>query len=177
MSILFLNIKDVSRHLTKNFSTKEVIKASHPEENSDIVFLDQKVINVAQYIRDALNAPVGINSAFRSPEFNATLEGSVKNSQHLSGRALDLSSKDIVEFMEIAKETKNEHWVKMYDLGLRGLGLYSWGVHIDSRESINVAFWDYRKKKELKQLTKPLWAVGLLILFIWISKKRSSLAV
>ncbi|WP_052143563.1 YcbK family protein [Wocania ichthyoenteri] len=168
MSLLFLNIKNAYYNITENFNTSEIIKASH--SNDDIVLIDKKVVEVAQYIRTALKTPVGINSAFRSPEYNATLEGSAKNSQHIHGKALDLRGNGIVEFMEEAYRTKNEHWVKMYDLGLRGLGFYSWGVHIDTRDSISVANWDYRKKKVL---IKSIWSLILAIILIWIIKKQS----
>lgn len=167
MSILFLNKTAPSFKITENFSSSEIINASHTE--NDIVLIDKKVVEVAQYIRTALSVPLTVTSANRSKTYNAGIAGSSKNSQHIGGRALDLKGTGLLEFMLKSYEEKNEHWQAMYNLGLRGLGFYDWGVHIDTRESIRVANWDYRLKK--KVLTGSLWGL-LIFILIWITGKR-----
>ena len=140
-----INLTD-NYNLTTNFHSSEIIGASHfPDSETSIVF-DFAVVDVAQYIRNAIARPVTINSAFRNLDYNKSI-GSNDSSQHPKGTALDLSAVGIVDFMETARNENNHHWKRMVELGLRGLGLYDWGVHIDTRSQNNVSFWDDRKKK------------------------------
>lgn len=129
--------------ITKNFNSSEIDKASHYESALGFEF-DRNIVDVAQYVRDVLQVPVSINSAFRSKEYNATIENSAKNSQHIQGKALDISGSGVVAFMRKAFTEKNSHWQAMERLGLNGIGFYSNFVHIDSRAD-NFAFWgDYK---------------------------------
>ena len=52
--------------------------------------IDQRVINMAQIIRDALGVPVKVNSGCRCDKHNAKV-GGVKGSKHTKGLAADLS--------------------------------------------------------------------------------------
>ena len=52
--------------------------------------IDQRVINMAQTIRDALGVPVRVNSGCRCEKHNAKV-GGVKGSKHTKGLAADLS--------------------------------------------------------------------------------------
>jgi hypothetical protein len=147
MSFLTININAAPVQLSRNFNSSEIVGASHPIEGENIILLDSRLIDIAQYIRDALGTPIKVNSAYRSPKYNASLRGSASNSQHIKGRALDLSGNGIVEFLETAYRTNNEHGKALYAMGLRGIGFYDWGAHIDTREQNRVSKWDYRKKK------------------------------
>ena len=52
--------------------------------------IDQRVINIAQKIRDKLGMPIHINSGYRCEKHNAAV-GGVKDSFHTQGTAADLS--------------------------------------------------------------------------------------
>ena len=151
-------------NVTKNFTSREVMGSS--VSDSGVFEMDQKVFDVAQYIRDAIEVPVNINSAFRSRKHNEAV-GGAKNSYHLTGQALDLSGDGIVEFMLEAYDTKNVHFNRMRSLGLGGLGIYDNYVHIDTRR-MNFAFWDLRKKKVFTMSIIPL----LIALVLWLFMKK-----
>lgn len=54
--------------------------------------IDQRVMNMAETIRSALNVPVRVNSGCRCELHNRNV-GGVKNSKHTKGLAADLSCK------------------------------------------------------------------------------------
>lgn len=70
---------------TKNFKVSE-FACHHCGKNE----IDQRVISMAQTIREALGQPVRVNSGYRCAEHNAKV-GGVKNSTHTRGLAADLS--------------------------------------------------------------------------------------
>ncbi len=72
-------------HDTKNFKVSE-FACKHCGENK----IDQRVLNMAQEIRDYLGVPVRVNSGYRCEEHNANV-GGVKGSKHTKGLACDLS--------------------------------------------------------------------------------------
>lgn len=149
MAIINLELNEPTFSLTQNFSNTEIINASHPEANATCIEIDILVVEIAQYIRENIGKPVFINSAYRNATHNATIEGASAVSQHMYGTALDLRGEGLYEFMREAYESKNEHWQFMSHLGLRGLGFYSWGVHIDVRTQDKLSLWGYKKKSEV----------------------------
>ena len=70
---------------TKNFKVSE-FACKHCGENK----IDQRVINMAQTIREAIGVPVRVNSGYRCSKHNAAV-GGVKGSYHTQGLAADLS--------------------------------------------------------------------------------------
>lgn len=70
---------------TKNFKVSE-FACKHCGENK----IDQRVINMAQEIRDKLGVAVRVNSGYRCEAHNARV-GGVKGSKHTKGLACDLS--------------------------------------------------------------------------------------
>ena len=54
--------------------------------------IDQRVLDMAQTIRDELGVPVRVNSGYRCDEHNRRV-GGVKGSKHTKGQAADLSCK------------------------------------------------------------------------------------
>ena len=87
-------------------------------------------------IRAVVGRPILVLSAYRTREHNRRV-GGARNSQHIYGRALDLGTptgwtRD--QFYQVIRgEAKHA--------GIRGLGKYSWGVHIDIRESERLIVW------------------------------------
>ena len=88
--------------------------------------IDMDMVKIADKIRAKIGKPITINSGLRCKTHNANV-GGVSNSQHLLGKAADLgcpSGCTPTQMASIAEEI-------MGDTG--GIGIYSWGIHIDTR--------------------------------------------
>ena len=126
--------------MTKNFSKSEFESKCGRDMPEEVYFNVVKVANQLQYLRDYLGKPIRVNSAYRSPEHNASV-GGVKTSQHLLGKAADIVVKDMptdVLYQYIEDAISNGEMLQ------GGLGLYDTFVHYDIRGT--KARWDYRKK-------------------------------
>ena len=89
--------------------------------------IDQRVINMAETIRQALGVPVRVNSGCRCEIHNKAV-GGVKSSKHLKGLAADLScSKGAIVMFETVKRLKADGKLPDLDYCIR----YKWGIHID----------------------------------------------
>lgn len=88
---------------------------------------DEKLVRTVDEIRHRLGRPIGIvdsgGSGVRCPEHNAEV-GGVANSEHLYGRAADLHC-----YSATPAELKAVAEAVMGATG--GIGLYSWGIHVD----------------------------------------------
>lgn len=87
----------------------------------------EEMVRTVDEIRRRLGVPVSIvdagGSGVRCPVHNANV-GGVANSEHLYGRAADLhSSASPARMKQVAEEV-------MGSTG--GIGLYSWGIHVDT---------------------------------------------
>ncbi len=84
------------------------------------------LIEVLEKIRKCLNAPVIINSGYRTPEWNAKV-GGAKCSYHMKGMAADIVVKGHTpkEVAKIASEIMKNHG---------GVIRYTNFVHVDVRE-------------------------------------------
>lgn len=90
--------------------------------------IDLGMVSIADAVRARLGRPVPVNSGLRCKQHNANV-GGVANSSHTGGTAADLGCPSGVtpqQMYDIAEDI-------MGDTG--GLGLYSWGIHIDSRST------------------------------------------
>ena len=88
--------------------------------------IDMSMVKIADKIREKIGKPITINSGLRCKTHNANV-GGVSNSQHLYGNAADLgcpSGCTPTQMASIAEDI-------MGDTG--GIGIYSWGIHIDTR--------------------------------------------
>lgn len=72
---------------TKNFKVSEFTCKCGCGQNE----IDQRVLNMAQEIRNELGVPVHVNSGFRCLNHNDNTKGAVKGSYHTKGLAADLS--------------------------------------------------------------------------------------
>jgi uncharacterized protein YcbK (DUF882 family) len=126
--------------MTKNFKLKEFKCKDGSKMPIDVYGNVVKLAGQLQILRDYLDRPITINSAYRSPKHNAKIGGS-KTSQHLLGKAADITVKGL---------TPQEVFIVIEDLidrGLMlqgGLGLYDTFVHYDIRKTR--ARWNYKKK-------------------------------
>ena len=117
--------------LTKNFSRSEFDSHDGSDMPQDVLLNIQKLANQLQVLRDAIGLPIRINSGYRSPAHNKLI-GGVSNSQHLLGKASDIS----VEGM-IPKKVA-EHIEKLIcsgDMLQGGLGIYNTFCHYDIRKT------------------------------------------
>ena len=92
------------------------------------VDIDMNMVKIADKIRAKIGKPITINSGLRCKTHNENV-GGVSNSQHLLGKAADLgcpSGFTPTQMASIAEEI-------MGNTG--GIGIYSWGIHIDTRST------------------------------------------
>lgn len=117
--------KDGEKKLSSNFRVKEFAC----KDGSDAVLVAPRLVMVLQSIRDHFDAPVSINSGYRTPQYNAKV-GGVDQSQHCYGTAADIAVKGVgVETVEAYARKIMPDW--------GGVGIYkSQGfVHVDVREA------------------------------------------
>tara|TARA_B110000285_G_scaffold135820_1_gene152205 strand:+ start:181 stop:552 length:372 start_codon:yes stop_codon:yes gene_type:complete len=119
--------------MTNNFSLKEFESKDGSKMPSDVYLNIVKLVGQLQFLRDYTGRAITVNSGYRSPEHNAKI-GGVKNSQHLLGKAADIT----IEGLKPAEVNRiiNE----LIDMGLMlqgGLGLYEKKgfVHYDIRKT------------------------------------------
>jgi hypothetical protein len=91
--------------------------------------VDPRARAMLMKVQSQFGRQLNVNSGYRSPEYNASLNGSAKNSYHMQGMALDISWSGI-------NPTTREEFVRIARAqGFRGIGRYgpSAGnfVHID----------------------------------------------
>ena len=93
--------------------------------------IDQRVMNMAQALRDELGVPVQVNSGCRCEKHNADPKvGGVKNSKHTKGLAADLAcSKGNKALYTAAKKLYAEG--KLPDLDYCRIRGYKTWIHID----------------------------------------------
>lgn len=124
--------------LTENFSREEFDCADGSEMPTDVQLNVAELAVQLEIIRAHFNAPIKINSAYRSPEHNESVGGS-KNSQHLLGKAADIvvkgvSPDDVADAIDFLIATG------MLKEG--GLGRYNTFTHYDIRGER--ARWNYK---------------------------------
>ncbi|HEX8577106.1 MAG TPA: D-Ala-D-Ala carboxypeptidase family metallohydrolase [Flavobacterium sp.] len=117
--IIFDADADLEFQVLKNFNLLELLtknkKVSYTKLNLNILL-------ELQSLREKWGSPIGINSSYRSKDYNDKMEGA-KASQHLISNALDtfpINGK-IKEYQKFIKENKKTG----------GVGMYKTFVHID----------------------------------------------
>ena len=117
--------KDGEKKLSSNFKVKEFAC----KDGSDAVLVAPRLVMVLQSIRDHFGAPITINSAYRTPQYNAKV-GGAGQSQHCYGTAADITVKGVGVDTVAAYARKI-----MPDWG--GVGSYKTQgfTHIDVRET------------------------------------------
>lgn len=75
--------------LTKNFNLSEFDCKDGTEMPSELLTNVLELAESLQELREILNSPIRINSAYRSLQHNSKIGGST-NSQHLFGKAADI---------------------------------------------------------------------------------------
>lgn len=126
--------------LTKNFNKSEFDSKDGAEMPHEVLLKVMKLACFLQCLRDELNAPIAINSGYRSPSHNKRV-GGAQNSQHLTGNAADIVVKGFTP--EYVARTI-ERLILAGDMMQGGIGIYDRFVHYDIR-GIR-ARWDFRTK-------------------------------
>lgn len=110
------------RNITEHFRVREF----QCSDGSRPVFISQPLANLLEAIRQRIGRPLHIKSGYRTTAYNASLPGSSKTSKHCMGLAADIRADGIEprQLYNIACELLGDHG---------GVGLYSWGVHVDVR--------------------------------------------
>ena len=114
-------VKGSPVQLSTNFKSTEF--DCHGKGCCTKTLIDQKLIVYLQKIRNHFGKSVNINSGFRCKTHNASVGGASK-SNHMDGEAADIQING-VKPIEIAQYAES--------IGVLGIGVYSWGVHIDTR--------------------------------------------
>ena len=109
-----------------NFKVKEFAC----NDGTDKILIDSELVEKLQIIREHFAKPLFINSAYRTSTYNKQV-GGANNSQHVLGKAADVRIPNIAptKIAEFAKQ-----------IGFRGVGIYSWGCHLDTR--VNKSYWN-----------------------------------
>lgn len=90
--------------------------------------IDLTMVRYADEIRRRIGKPIGVNSGLRCSQWNQ-IQGGASSSQHMYGTAADLGKPSGVTVAEMAAIAEDV----IGDTG--GIGIYSWGIHIDSRKT------------------------------------------
>lgn len=111
---------DGEKQISKNFKVKEF----RCKDGSDKIIVDTDfVADKLQTIRNHFDAPVTINSAYRTENYNRMV-GGAKSSYHIKGCAFDIVVKGYTP-LEVAQYAQQ--------LGINGIIQYNTFVHVDSR--------------------------------------------
>ena len=120
--IPYSRAKEGNIKLSQNFKVSEF----RCKDNSDVIFVAPKLVEILQAIRNHYGKAVNINSGYRTVTYNKKVGGATY-SQHLYGTAADIritgvKPKDLAAYVETL----------MPNYG--GIGIYSNFVHVDVRE-------------------------------------------
>ena len=132
--------------LTKNFKLKEFeckgkLEGCYCRMPDDVYRNIKELAENLQIVRDELQEPITINSAYRCEAWNGINGGTLK-SQHLQGKAADIVVKNLTpdEVAIALDKLQQGGFIKC-----GGLGRYDTFTHIDIRGT--EARWDNRKNK------------------------------
>lgn len=113
--------------LSKNFKSTEF--DCHGAGCCGKTNIDEELVGILQQIRASFGQAVTINSGYRCNTHNKSVGGASK-SKHTVGMAADIVVKG-VKPEEVAKYAES--------IGVKGIGLYKWGCHVDTRTT--KSFW------------------------------------
>jgi uncharacterized protein YcbK (DUF882 family) len=118
--------------LTKDFNRSEFDCNDGSAMPKEVLLNIQKLANQLQVLRDCLGVPITVNSGYRSTSYNSKITGSSKNSQHILGKAADITAKG---YTPAQVNDRIEQLIKSGDMLQGGLGSYSTFTHYDIRKT------------------------------------------
>jgi len=116
----------------KYFKLKEFDQPGLPGSN---IHMDLNLLIILDKMRHRAGIPLKINSAYRSPEYNATLKNSSKTSAHCLGKAVDISATDSISRYKILEAAVH--------FGIQRIGISRNFIHIDIKENQVKLAWLY----------------------------------
>ena len=127
--------KDLDVVVTPNFKVREFCS---PRDSDNIFFpIGVELANGLQLMRDVLDRPIRITSAYRSPDYNKSI-GGAKYSRHMSGCAADIQV-DGITMLNLAGVAAM--------CGFQRIGISSNFVHIDTypptQKGLSIQGWHY----------------------------------
>ena len=117
--------------LTKDFNRSEFDCNDGSVMPKEVLLNIQKLANQLQVLRDCLGVTITVNSGYRSPSYNKKI-GGVSNSQHVIGKAADITAKG---YTPAQVNAIIEELIKSGDMLQGGLGSYSTFTHYDIRKT------------------------------------------
>lgn len=115
--------KNGNLKISSNFKVKEFAC----KDGSDTVFINLKLVEILQNIREHFGRAVNVTSGYRTDTYNKKVGGATY-SQHKYGGAADIYINGITP-KEIYDYVNNKYPEEL------GLGLYNTFVHVDVRDS------------------------------------------
>ena len=115
----FSKSKEGKLKLTPNFTVAEFAC----KDGSDTILIDTMLVYYLQKIREHFGKSVRINSAYRTPSYNAQV-GGASESQHMLGTAADIVIEGVSP--EQVAQFADRH-------GMGGVGIYKTFTHVDVR--------------------------------------------
>ncbi len=109
-----------TKKLTPHFKVSEFAC----KDGSDTILIDTMLVYYLEKIRDHFGKAITINSAYRSPAYNASI-GGASESQHVNGMAADIMISGVIP--QAIADYANV-------LGMGGIGVYKTFTHVDTRE-------------------------------------------
>ena len=115
--------------LTENFTREEFDCRDGTKVPAELMPNITKLAGQLQILRDNLGESIYINSGYRSPAYNKRI-GGVSNSQHVLGKAADITckSKTPKQLAAFIEKLISQGVVKF-----GGIGVYPGFVHVDIR--------------------------------------------
>ena len=144
---IYLRDIDPDQYYSDHLKGSEILRAStwDPKKQPDAC-IDDELFLIFENIRKlAGGTPVTLNSAFR----NFIPLGGSKKSAHLRGLAFDigLTKKQLSNFKLAFVDYLLGNWDSQY-FPIAGLGVYSWGVHIDVDFQLGFSVWQPKGRPE-----------------------------
>ena len=129
-------METINKQLSKNFHLREFKCKDGTEVPEKYLCNVLELAQNLQIIRDACteeqgkDCPLHINSGYRTPSYNATLEGSAVQSQHLTAKAADITC---IYYSPKQMADKIEGLIKEGKIKQGGVGRYKGFTHYDIR--------------------------------------------
>lgn len=96
-----------------------------------VTYVDSELIDILEDLRSEVNAPLKIHSGYRCEDHNRAI-GGAQNSTHTTGRAVDISIKNL----DLLYEEACQHFYAVGDGRSKGF------IHVDTR-SDKTRRWNY----------------------------------
>lgn len=137
--------------LSPHFSLDECKCRCKRHKDAPYCNVSPRLLSLAEKVHDLLKCPMIVTSCCRCREHNAESGGS-PNSKHLCSdtqpaRAMDFRPKDTAPAVAYNAIVKAWRDGRLNELG--GIGLYDWGVHIDTFKAPDghLRTWDRREAR------------------------------